>query len=132
MDREGALYDFGPHRDLIGRRVAELGAVEDDRFEIEIEWPGPSFERQAGVQPLPVWVYGRIEAPGLASGAGGGIGVAVALDGTVRATGQYDPNDRSGRFRVLLPEDAVEPGPHVLTVLVIDPATGRAVVPAAR
>jgi Sulfatase len=108
-------YAFGPRPDLIGRRLAGLSArprgeqralVADARLFRRVD---PS----TGL--VPTHIVGRI----LKGVLGGGRVVAVAVNGTVVATGRTFTlaNSRAEQFSLLMPESALEPGANHLDVL---------------
>jgi hypothetical protein len=109
------LYAFGPVRQLLGRRLSELGVVRSSGPRARFIHP----ERFADVDPrsgfVPVHVVGRVE-PGV---PGGGRTVAVAVNGRVEATGitvSLEGSDDED-FSLMLPERSLRPGRNRVELL---------------
>jgi hypothetical protein len=121
-----ALYALGPTPEWLGRRLTAQSLARDEGLSLELEAPGRRFSRRARTAAVPAWVQGRLSG----RGADRRLGLALAVDGIVRATAAYEPADDRGRFRALLPEDALTVGAHELTIVVVDPESGVGVLPA--
>lgn len=128
LDSEEALFIFGAFTDWIGRTLDDLALTSDESLEVGLRGPGWEFESSGGSAFVPALVHGRLRGPG----SGRRLGLAFALDGKVVATGEHDPADRSRGFRALLPPSAIGDGTHRLDIVVIDPVTGRGVIPRRR
>ncbi len=114
-----AVYDVGPHRELLGRRVAELPEAPpgaDGDWRVRLEAP-EAFERvDIASGFVPAQVVGEIEGPGL---PGGAADIAVSVDGVIRAvTRSYQGWERS-RFSAMLPETAFRDGNHRIEIFVV-------------
>jgi hypothetical protein len=114
------VYSFGPRRDLLGRRVADLAALPASGESAAVAHP----ERYRHVDPdsgfVPARIVGRIE-PGR---RGGGRVLVVALNGRVAATGRTFTLDASHaeQFSVLIPERRLRRGANRVEFLF---ASGR-------
>jgi hypothetical protein len=106
-----ALYRIGPHDELVGRRVAGLPLVRaagsharatiDEAADLRNVEPASGF--------IPGQITGKIE-PGR---AGGGRAVALALNGTIAATGRtfsLEGTEATENFELMVRESALRPG----------------------
>jgi hypothetical protein len=120
-------YAFGPRSDLLGRTLAQLRpslhrqrvvVVGAERFR-HVD-PGSGF--------VPTHVVGRIEPGSLR----GGRVLAVAVNGTVAATGRTFTLEGADaeQFSLLIPERALRPGFNRLEFLLAAPCDRRAPEPA--
>jgi hypothetical protein len=107
-------YAFGPRAGLVGRRVDELAPLPAGRERALIARKERYRNVQAG-RFVPALMVGRI-APGR---HGGGRVIAVAVNGTVAATGRTFTLEGSDdeQFSVLIPERALRPGLNRIAVL---------------
>ena len=109
-------YAVGPRAQLVGRRVGELSPP---LHRVRAVVVGP--ERFHRVDPktgfVPTHLVGRIEPGRL----GGGRILAVAVNGTMAATGRTFTLDGSGdeQFSLLIPERALRRGSNRLEFLVV-------------
>lgn len=101
------LYRVGPQLDLIGWAVADLQVVDDPDLTSEL------LEQESGLSPA--HIVGLLEG----DGAQPGLDVAVAVDGTVAATGRTFSFLGDVRFEALVPESAFRPGQNEVDVYVI-------------
>ena len=118
------FWNIGPHRELIGRRVASVpvatgsgltAAVSGDVLELLADLP-----RGATVLPTPV--YGKLRGPG----AEERHALAVALNGKIAAV-TWSEGGGSTDYSALVPEKAFVPGAnHVEVFLVQERDTGLA------
>jgi hypothetical protein len=106
-----ALYRIGPHAELIGRRAADVPrraaglphATIDQAADLEAVDPTSGF--------IPGQITGKVK-PGR---PGGGRRVALAVNGTIVATGRtfsLDGTPKIENFELIVPESGFDPGPN--------------------
>ncbi len=110
------LYRIGPHAELIGRPLAELDPGREAEAEAELHLELPELyddvDPESGV--LPARVVGEIHH------RGGGLDLAIAVDGTVWATTRTFFNHRSrSRFAATVPEHAFSRGRNTVQVFIL-------------
>ena len=112
------IYAYGPRRDLLGRRLAELSRLAASGDRALVAHP----ERYRDVNPdsgfVPARIVGRIE-PGR---RGGGRVLVVALNGRIAATGRtftVEGTDAE-QFSVLIPEMRLRRGANRVELLFAD------------
>ena len=103
----GRLYRIGPHPELVGRRVAALPRLEGVSDAIVHQ-----AEELAHVNPSSGFVPGEITGELPNGRPGGGRPVALALDGTIVATGRTFSLAGSAveSFEMIVPEAAFRRG----------------------
>lgn len=120
------LHRFGPMPELVGRRVADLGArranltvVLDDAEELADVDPASDF--------WPVRITGSLDYPDAPARAVLALAINGRVEATVRAT------FREGRtfFSRFVAEEAIRPGRNEVEVLVIDAESGTVMASAA-
>jgi hypothetical protein len=120
-----ALYLIGPHAELVGQRVADLPLVSatgsrpratvDQAADLRVVDPDSGF--------IPGQITGTIE-PGR---AGGGRQIALAVNGTIAATGRtfsLDDTPRTEHLEAIVPESAFRPGANSVRLFEIVAGTG--------
>jgi Sulfatase len=117
-----SLYTgIGPHRELVGRRVAGLAraAAKGLRASITRAASFDHVRRPGGI--VPAQVAGSVEGGG---GPGPGRAVAVAVNGRIEGVGRtFQLQGRPGEhFAVNVPEAALANGRNVVEVFEITPA----------
>ncbi|MEZ4215038.1 MAG: sulfatase-like hydrolase/transferase [Myxococcota bacterium] len=120
-------YAFGPHRELVGVRVAERAGDAPARF-------AARFDRAAvealardpdGVSLARITVFLR-HADGSPAAADERVPLAFAVDGVVRAVGWARAHAAGSLVaRAIVPEAALAPGSHRLSVHVVASEDGR-------
>jgi hypothetical protein len=101
------LFRVGPHLELLGRRVADLPVV--DRGDLSSELVDP----ETGLSPA--HVVGVLKG----NGAEPGLDVAVAVNGTIAATGRTFSFLGDVRFEALVPEATFRRAENEVEVYVI-------------
>ena len=115
-DRPG-LYGIGPHRELIGRPVADLVVGPRRRLSVRLDavesWR--AVDRGSGF--VPGMVSGRIGG----GQAGARRNIAVAVNGTVRAVfrSYHFPRVSGERFTAIVPDGAVRDGTNDVEVYAV-------------
>ena len=106
---EDALYEIGPRRDLVGRRVtsAQPSGAASGRID------GASLYRKVNPATgvVPAYVTGEL------SGVAPGRTIAVAVNGTIRATGQTYSSGGGTRYSVIVRPSAFRNGANRVEVL---------------
>jgi hypothetical protein len=123
-----ALYRIGPHTELVGRRAADvprMGTGEDDG-----ESPHATIDQTSDlrfVDPTSRFIPGQITGTIERGHPGGGRPVALAVNGTIAATGRtfsLDGTPEVENFELIVPESAFRRGSNEVRVLEIVPGTG--------
>jgi hypothetical protein len=109
------FFRIGPHQELLGRQVDGFAAVGRARATVRL-LGGTSYDPQAAV--VPVHVAGRL------FGAGGGEGVAVAVDGRIRAVTRSYEYGGTTWFSAVLPEDAFRLGANSVRIFLVEAGGG--------
>src|SRR4051812_9683216 len=109
-----ALYLIGPHSDLVGRQVANMRVLPAgaDRQAVHID----EAEDLSDVDPEGSFVPGQITGAIPDGRAGGGRAVALALNGTIVATGRtfsLDGTPDVENFELMVPESAFVRGENL-------------------
>jgi len=106
---EDALYEIGPRRDLVGRRVtsAQPSGAASGRID------GASLYRKVNPATgvVPAYVTGEL------SGVAPGRTIAIAVNGTIRATGQTYSSGGGTRYSVIVRPSAFRNGANRVEVL---------------
>ena len=106
---EDALYEIGPRRDLVGRRVtsAQPSGAASGRID------GAALYRKVNPATgvVPAYVTGEL------SGVAPGRTIAVAVNGTIRATGQTYSSGGGTRYSVIVRPSAFRNGANRVEVL---------------
>ncbi len=112
------LYRIGPRPELVGRRLAELDVAAVAGGQLLLAHPEIYDEVDPGSGFVPARVVGEVQLPGRARG---GLELAVAVNGTVRAvTRSYFHHQGRALFTAMVPESAFSLGPQRLEVFTID------------
>jgi hypothetical protein len=111
------LFKAGPCPGLIDRRLSEISVETKPAAGLELD----SAEAYDAVDPLsdfvPVRVQGRIIGDG---GPGGPLRLAIAVNGTIRATTEAYPwRGRPHEFAALVPEESFRPGANAVRVFLV-------------
>ncbi|HYM63101.1 MAG TPA: sulfatase-like hydrolase/transferase [Gaiellaceae bacterium] len=114
-DRGQGLYRFGPHHDLVGRRVSLLDAGLADELSVELDL-GVRMRANPEAGTVPARITGRLSGDAAAPG----LDLAVSVDGRVEAV------TRSYVFRgdlvlsALVPEALLTAGVHKVEIFQVD------------
>lgn len=102
-----SLFRLGPHRELVGRPVAQLRRLAAGRVRARLRAPGLRRSVRAASRYRPALVLGRI-----AGGKPGGRALALAVNGRIAVTGwSFPPMGSTGQnISLLLPENALPAG----------------------
>lgn len=118
-----SLFDFGPNRGLLLRRLASLRVIGGGRMRATLN--GASDYRNVDTREafLPAHVTGRI----LGRRSGRRRNVAVAINGVVRGVSRSVRvrGVRGELYSVLVPETALAPGPNAVEVFAVSRSRGR-------
>ena len=110
------LFAVGPHRELVGRPVSALRAVDGGGASAAIDAASELADVDLDGE-LPALLSGRI------SGAGPGRhDLAFAVNGRVATVGSSFPWDGDERFSALAPPEAFRAGRNVVEVFLVPPA----------
>ena len=117
------LFQIGPYRTLLGRKVSEIGSSGE--AEVQVEITGEVF--YAGMQTdspfLPVNVEGRFSSSLTPSRR---TPVAVAVNGVLCALSQTSPLLAEGKvFSAMVPETAFHPGQNRVEVFLVSKPSSR-------
>jgi hypothetical protein len=125
-----ALYLIGPHAELVGQRAAGLTQVrtrEDDGERLRATIDQAADLRV--VEPASGFIPGQITGTIKPGRAGGGRQIALAVNGTIAATGRtfsLDDTPRTEHFEAIVPESAFRPGANSVRLYEIVAGTGGA------
>jgi Sulfatase len=114
----GSLFTaFGPHRDLIGQRVADVRAASGVRATLSLARSFRQERRSSRV--VPCQIAGRIHG----SGSGAERDIAIAVNGRIAAVGRsfHLRGENVESYSVMVPEDALRDGPNSVEVLEVEP-----------
>ena len=111
-----SVYDIGPHKELIGRRVSSL-SVSQGAESVSID--GRSLF--ADVDRTSLFSPGHIT--GSVSGAHGVLDLAVAVNGIIEAVTQTFDANGSTHFASFVPDSAFRPGANVVDVYAVSGGT---------
>ena len=104
---------FGPHRELIGRQVADVGAASGARGRLTLARSFANVRRRRGV--VPTQIAGRIRG----SRPGRERDLAVAVNGRIAAVGRsfHLHGQAVESFSVMVPENTLREGRNRIEVL---------------
>ncbi|MEE8475460.1 MAG: sulfatase-like hydrolase/transferase [Myxococcota bacterium] len=109
-----ALFRFGPHRELIGKRGDASGAAA---AQVELDDPSryDEFDPDSGF--VPAHVSGSLSGP---DATGPPLDLAIAVNGTIRAvTRSHGHANPPIRFEAMLPEGAFRKGANRVEVFLV-------------
>jgi hypothetical protein len=108
---------FGPRRDLIGQRVADVRTASGVRATLSLARSFRNVRRSSGV--VPCQIAGRIRG----SGATASRDVAVAVNGRIAAVGRsfHLRGEQVESYSVMVPEHALRDGRNSVEVLEVEP-----------
>ena len=114
------LYQIGPYRALLGKKVSEIGWSQAADAQVEIKGKAFYARMQADLPFIPVNIEGRLSLNPTPSS---GTPVAVAVNGRLRALSRTSSVFAGGKiFSAMVPETAFQPGQNqVETFLVSKP-----------
>ncbi|HEX5613577.1 MAG TPA: sulfatase-like hydrolase/transferase [Acidimicrobiia bacterium] len=116
------FYGVGPHRELVGRPVAELEMSESDTYDVAIEG-SELFGSVDTKGMLPSYVLGTITADGAAPDDP--VDLAVAINGRIAGvTRSYTEVDGGTRWAAFLAPSLFRDGANDVAVFAIDGAPG--------
>ena len=115
---------YGPHRELIGRRVTSRNAASDVTATLSLAPSYTHVRRASGV--VPTQVAGRIQG----SGPRRERDIAVAVNGRIAAVGRsfHLRGQAVESYSVMVPEDALREGRNGIEVLEVSEGGGMAVL----
>lgn len=117
------LFRIGPHNELVGRRVGDVGMAQAGNHLVELEWPS-AFEN---VNPealfVPAHITGRVRT---SRSTGLPLNLTVAVNGTIRAVTRTFPQDGSAEeFSAIVPETAFQAGKNDVEIFVVSEIEGQ-------
>ena len=115
------LFAFGPHRDLLGRRVSESARVTAAAGVFRLDRPGAYASVSPDDKRKPALVTARVRGPAIREGQT----LAIVLNGRAAATAQVYRTADGLRVAALVPEQALRPGRNVVEAFVVG-GSGRA------
>jgi hypothetical protein len=115
-----SLYVAGPHRELLGQRPARVGLAPAPKVSASIDQETVLRDVDPTSGFLPAFITGTLEGSLPA-----GTDIAVAVNGTIAATGRPFEFAGGRKFAALVPEDALRRGDNRVQVLAIDTIGGR-------
>lgn len=104
------VFRIGPHRELLGRRVAKLRRVAPGLTRAHFAAPRGRADYRPGRGAAPVWAAGRIRGP---AAVAGGRDLAVAVNGRVRAMARsftLEGSESAEWFSATVPEATLRRG----------------------
>ncbi len=115
---------FGPHRDLIGRRVDDVRAATHTRATLSLARSFANVRRARGV--VPCQVAGRIHG----SGSQRERAIAVAVNGRIEAVGRsfHLRGEEVESYSVMVPEESLREGRNRVEVLEVSDDGAMAVL----
>jgi hypothetical protein len=116
------LYAFGEHRDVIGRRVADLDvASSGSELRVSLDDPDAYDDVDMHERSIPTLFRAHVRGAGAS-----GRRVAVALDGTIAGAGEVFTDDDQTRIYLMLSPHLMKQGRNEVEVYLVD---GRRLVP---
>jgi Sulfatase len=106
-----SVYQIGPYRELLGRRVAKL--VVRPSAETGVKLVGRSLFD--AVDPDSEFVPSYVEGA-LTGGLAARLDLAIALNGRIAAVTRTFAEDGQTKFAALVPEQSLRPGPNTVDV----------------
>jgi hypothetical protein len=115
-DWPSLFTSFGPRRDLIGRRVADVRAAGGVRATLSLARSFREVRRAGGV--VPCQIAGRIRG----SGPTAERDIAIAVNGRIAAVGRsfHLRGETVESYSVMVPEDALREGRNSVEVLEVE------------
>ena len=113
---EDGLFQLGPSRVLVGKRLDQLSVHQAPGLQIELDEPGFLSRTRRRVDPdfVPAAVEGRVSARDVHY-------VAVAVNGTLRALAStFDGPRGHRRFQAIVPESSLLDGTNRIQVFAVD------------
>jgi hypothetical protein len=104
------IYRVGPHRELVGRSLAELDVGAAAVGGVLLDGVQQYASLNPAAQVLPAYLTGRLEGVEL------GAALAVAVNGRIRAVGSAFDLQGSTVMATLVPEDALRRGKNSIRV----------------
>jgi Sulfatase len=107
---------FGPNRNLIGRRVSDVGEASGVRATLSLAHSFTRVRRSSGV--VPCQIAGRIRG----SGPGSERNIAVAVNSRIEAVGRsfHLRGEKVESYSVMVPERSLRDGRNSVEVLEVD------------
>jgi hypothetical protein len=108
---------FGPRRDLIGQRVADVRTASGVRATLSLAHSFKRVRRSSGV--VPCQIAGRISGSGPTTERD----VAIAVNGRIAAVGRsfHLRGEKVESYSVMVPEDSLREGRNSVEVLEVEP-----------
>ena len=115
---EGAdsLFRIGPHRSLLGQRVADVDTGEANGVAARLDGESLFADVRLASGFVPARIAGEIEARSPTPGAV----IAIAVNGRIAATTRTFMQDRQVRFAALVPETVLREGHNDVEVFGVD------------
>jgi hypothetical protein len=117
-----SVYRIGPHRELLGRRVADLSPRAPSTSTVELD----ARTLLDAVDPTSGFVPSFVE--GTLTGGSAPRDLAIAVDGRIAAVTETYRRYGETRFSAFVPEDALLPGPNAVDVFAVRGGRGRLVL----
>jgi hypothetical protein len=112
--RDG-LFRIGPHDEFAGKNLSELTFPDDSRVDFELIQAG----LYDNVDPASPFIPARIMGVIMPGKAGEEMGLAIAVNGTVRAlTRSYSTKDGVQKFSAIVPEISFRKGKNHIEVFI--------------
>jgi hypothetical protein len=115
------LFRIGPHKELVGRRVSDVGVAQEGNQTVELDWPS-AFEN---VVPEAAFVPAHITGHVLSRGDAGPFNLAVAVNSVIRAVTRTYRKGRVTKFTAMVPDTAFRPGKNEVEVFVVSEEAGK-------
>ena len=108
---------YGPRRDLIGQRVADVRTASGVRATLSLARSFRAVRRSSGV--VPCQIAGRIRRSGPTTERD----IAIAVNGRIAAVGRsfHLRGEKVESYSVMVPEDALQDGRNSVEVLEVEP-----------
>lgn len=106
-----SVYGIGPHRELLGRRIAELVVRPSTAPRVKLEGRSLFDAVDPASDFVPAYVEGTLTGERVAR-----LDLAIALNGRIAAVTRTFVEDGQTRFAALVPEQSLRPGPNTVDV----------------
>jgi hypothetical protein len=111
------LFRIGQDKQLIGKSVSELNPLTGNST--ASVWKLPVYSKVDPNSPVaPVLIAGKVQPEPRTP-----VGIAVAINGTIRATTSTFENE-TGRFRAIVPDNSFRSGANTIQVLILPAKDG--------
>ena len=120
------LYRQSPFPELIGLPINAAGGLGAAPVQITLDWPDAFTDIDLGADFIPAHITGHVTPARL---GGQSVSLAVAINGTIRATTRpwsVPIQGRQGVWSAVVPEAAFRSGPNTVEVFVVSEVAGQA------